>query len=454
MINNTNLSLKAAHARERGNEFFKKEDYEVAIFFYSKCIELEPDNPIHFSNRSIAYYRFGKYVESLMDAMDASKLDPSNLKNVYRIMKAYKALGDEENYRIFEEKYNAMKQKARKQTLVLPQPSNNRCHSGSVKCNSPLNTSKDIENLENSEKEPESREFSEIYKQSQCSYDSYFCENDPYYDERNRRTTNFRRTSIHAYRDVFFLEEGYGFRNNDTSEEEEVAGQEDKKTKQKKEKSNYISMQDIKDDLTLMKPLRKLFKRYDIPSAIQVQRENKHEFSYSNNGMNVLENNTNEYFVENDIIYEIDIPGEVTDKEIKNSVLYLSVIKKKCALLIKHDKIKTALCEICRLINGIFDFFDKHMNALQCLECDNELNSLQIHKMDLEVFKSPRNVYRQAHKLLIQSYLWYIAYSSFFKEIFYRPSKEEVELLIKSKGKIYMTEKQLTCLIELYWETL
>lgn len=42
-----------------GNELFKAGSYEDAVKAYSRAIELNPDNPVYYSNRAMAYLQVG-----------------------------------------------------------------------------------------------------------------------------------------------------------------------------------------------------------------------------------------------------------------------------------------------------------------------------------------------------------------------------------------------------------
>jgi stress-induced-phosphoprotein 1 len=57
-----------AEFKEKGNQYFKEQNYEKAIEFYSKAIEAEPSNHIFYSNRSLTYFKMNMFVESLKDA--------------------------------------------------------------------------------------------------------------------------------------------------------------------------------------------------------------------------------------------------------------------------------------------------------------------------------------------------------------------------------------------------
>lgn len=64
--------------------FFKKGDHAKAIEMYTYATELDPKNPIFFTNRSTAYFKMEKFDKSLRDANKAIKCDPSWAKGHYR----------------------------------------------------------------------------------------------------------------------------------------------------------------------------------------------------------------------------------------------------------------------------------------------------------------------------------------------------------------------------------
>ena len=54
--------------KQKGNEFFKKAQYEEAIIWYSKAIEKEPSNHAYYSNRSAAKTGMKDYKGAIEDA--------------------------------------------------------------------------------------------------------------------------------------------------------------------------------------------------------------------------------------------------------------------------------------------------------------------------------------------------------------------------------------------------
>lgn len=77
----TNQALKW---KQKGNVEFKKGNMSKAIEFYTYATELDPNNPIFFTNRSTAYYKMKKYDKSLRDAKKAISKDAKWVKGYYR----------------------------------------------------------------------------------------------------------------------------------------------------------------------------------------------------------------------------------------------------------------------------------------------------------------------------------------------------------------------------------
>lgn len=68
-------------------------DYEKAVEFYSRAIELNPGNAIYYGNRSLAYMRTECYGYALADATRAIELDKKYVKGYYRRATSNMALG-------------------------------------------------------------------------------------------------------------------------------------------------------------------------------------------------------------------------------------------------------------------------------------------------------------------------------------------------------------------------
>ncbi|EDO18776.1 hypothetical protein Kpol_1028p51 [Vanderwaltozyma polyspora DSM 70294] len=48
-----------------GNTYFKDGNYLKAVEYYKKCIEVEPENPIGYSNSAMSLIKLTKYTEAL-----------------------------------------------------------------------------------------------------------------------------------------------------------------------------------------------------------------------------------------------------------------------------------------------------------------------------------------------------------------------------------------------------
>ena len=62
------MNDEAEKLKAEANECFKKSDYEGAISLYDKAIELAPEAPVLYSNRSIAHLRSESPGLALKDA--------------------------------------------------------------------------------------------------------------------------------------------------------------------------------------------------------------------------------------------------------------------------------------------------------------------------------------------------------------------------------------------------
>jgi tetratricopeptide (TPR) repeat protein len=79
------MATKQAEAyKQKGNEAFKAGDHAKAIEFYTYATEMDPNNPIFYTNRSFAYFKMGKFDKSLRDAEKSIKKDSNWAKGHYR----------------------------------------------------------------------------------------------------------------------------------------------------------------------------------------------------------------------------------------------------------------------------------------------------------------------------------------------------------------------------------
>ncbi|KAL6968127.1 hypothetical protein U1Q18_033930 [Sarracenia purpurea var. burkii] len=84
----------AIELKEKGNKYVKmgKKHYSDAIDCYTRAINQkvlsDSDNSILFANRAHVNLLLGNYRRALMDAEEAIKLCPTNIKGFYRAVKA------------------------------------------------------------------------------------------------------------------------------------------------------------------------------------------------------------------------------------------------------------------------------------------------------------------------------------------------------------------------------
>jgi len=86
------MSKQAQKYKDKGNEEFRKGNHGKAIEFYTYATEIDPKNPIYFSNRATAYGKMGKWDKSLRDSLKATKLDAQWPKGWWRAGTACMAL--------------------------------------------------------------------------------------------------------------------------------------------------------------------------------------------------------------------------------------------------------------------------------------------------------------------------------------------------------------------------
>ncbi|CAD5118102.1 DgyrCDS6841 [Dimorphilus gyrociliatus] len=94
---------EAKFYKEKGNTEFKNENYEKAVEYYTKGIDLVKDMIVLYTNRAQAYIKLSEYEKALKDCDLALRLDDKYLKAYLHKGKAYSALGK------FDEALNSYK---------------------------------------------------------------------------------------------------------------------------------------------------------------------------------------------------------------------------------------------------------------------------------------------------------------------------------------------------------
>ena len=86
------FSLSYLKLKERGNFFFIKKNYQMAILYYTEAIKKNDKDPLIFSNRAIARIKEKNFLTAIEDCDKAIKLDKKNPKFFYRKAIALKEL--------------------------------------------------------------------------------------------------------------------------------------------------------------------------------------------------------------------------------------------------------------------------------------------------------------------------------------------------------------------------
>jgi tetratricopeptide (TPR) repeat protein len=80
--------------KEKGNQFFKAGDFAKAIENYTYATEMDPKNPIFYTNRAAAYEHMKNYKKALRDALKSVKYDPKWAKGYWRAGNSHMGLED------------------------------------------------------------------------------------------------------------------------------------------------------------------------------------------------------------------------------------------------------------------------------------------------------------------------------------------------------------------------
>ncbi|KAL2296859.1 hypothetical protein Nmel_014910 [Mimus melanotis] len=93
-LDETAASMERARMlKEEGNEFVKKGNHKKAVEKYSESLKLNKECAT-YTNRALCYLTLKQYKEAAQDCTEALKLDPKNVKALYRRAQALKELKD------------------------------------------------------------------------------------------------------------------------------------------------------------------------------------------------------------------------------------------------------------------------------------------------------------------------------------------------------------------------
>ncbi|CCH44638.1 Heat shock protein [Wickerhamomyces ciferrii] len=81
--------MSADELKAQGNAAFAAKDYEKAIEFFSKAIEIAPTNHVLYSNRSASFASLKQFDKALQDAQKTIEINPTWAKGYSRVAAAY-----------------------------------------------------------------------------------------------------------------------------------------------------------------------------------------------------------------------------------------------------------------------------------------------------------------------------------------------------------------------------
>ncbi|NWS52253.1 TOM34 protein, partial [Chunga burmeisteri] len=84
---------RARSLKEEGNELVKKGSHKKAVEKYSESLKLKEECAT-YTNRALCYLTLKQYKEAVQDCTEALRLDPKNVKALYRRAQALKELKD------------------------------------------------------------------------------------------------------------------------------------------------------------------------------------------------------------------------------------------------------------------------------------------------------------------------------------------------------------------------
>ncbi|KAM4810042.1 small glutamine-rich tetratricopeptide repeat-containing protein alpha [Rhinophrynus dorsalis] len=83
---------EAERLKTEGNEQMKVENFESAVNYYTKALDLNPTNAVYFCNRAAAYSKLGNYAGAVRDCEEAISIDPNYSKAYGRMGLALSSL--------------------------------------------------------------------------------------------------------------------------------------------------------------------------------------------------------------------------------------------------------------------------------------------------------------------------------------------------------------------------
>ncbi|WKV11696.1 tetratricopeptide repeat protein [Marivirga harenae] len=113
------FSCEEKNELDKANQLYNEENYEAAIQFYNKHLEMKPADEIAIYNRGRAYEELGQYDKAVQDFLEVIDIDPRNTGAFLSYGKHFYREKDYENAAFqFEKAYKLNTNSTRSATLL------------------------------------------------------------------------------------------------------------------------------------------------------------------------------------------------------------------------------------------------------------------------------------------------------------------------------------------------
>ncbi|ANQ06443.1 Uncharacterized protein PCOAH_00009220 [Plasmodium coatneyi] len=454
-------ALEAEREKEQGNVFFSQGDYELSIFHYTRSIKYMPKCSILYTNRSLAYFKIGSFQESLEDALKAKELDKDNLKSYYRICEAYSALKDEENYKKYERLYREKKNSQGGHTKKGGETTDSiekRIDNDSPSSGSPLPK----ETAPGMTKQRDIKKSDELMHLGETDHTNRFVFMDQ--PEIKDQVSNFSFEKK-KYRNNFLIEEVYDFDVSSTGKDltngERASKRKTGNTSKDAARSDgdakkkpLVNQADMLNDIELFVNLfADIFKHPTPIISVPIERETKKGkmCHYHNMDLKTLKGKADELFSEKKFDVAMELYNEIiSDHDSERGIYYCTVLSNRSACNVEMKKIRSALCDVSKALSILFSFFQTHRedmkrtNDLEAPPPGAHDQAAAFLPTDMEVYKDPKGIYSQAHKLVLRLLFRYVKFSHLYRKNGFKvPSLHQVDSLRRMKGINYINSGEL-----------
>lgn len=86
--------IEARAEKEKGNECYKKKDFDNALKHYEKAIELDPKDITYLLNKAAVYFEMGNYTECQKTCENAVEIGRENRADYKLLAKAFARIGN------------------------------------------------------------------------------------------------------------------------------------------------------------------------------------------------------------------------------------------------------------------------------------------------------------------------------------------------------------------------